>query len=153
MAAIDTVGILSAVESHAASSGHFERVNTHEPKNAPGNGLTAAVWVQRLAPIARRSGLAATSALLLVNLRVYSNMLQEPQDAIDPNVVAAVDALMSAYSGDFTLGGLVAEVDVLGQFGTTLAAEAGYLSQDNKLFRVMTLTVPLVLNNVWEQVP
>lgn len=151
--AIDTLAIVDAVVSHAAATGRFEKVNGHEPKNAPGNGLTAAVWVQRLAPLALQSGLAATSALLLVNLRIYQNMLAEPQDAIDPNVVAAVDALVTAYSGDFTLDGLVADVDLLGRHGTALAAEAGYLSQDNKMFRVMTLTVPLVLNNVWEQVP
>lgn len=150
---LDSKAIINAVVSHAAASGHFEKVNGHEPKNAPGKGLTAAVWVQRLTSIARRSGLAATSALLIVNLRVYSNMVAEPQDAIDPNVVAAVDALMTAYGGDFTLGGLVAEVDLLGQYGTALAAEAGYLSQDNKMFRVMTLTIPLVLNDVWSQSP
>lgn len=150
---IDTLAIVEAVESHAAASGRFERVNRHEPKNAPGHGLTAAVWVQRLAPLALRSGLAATSALLLVNVRAYSNMVAEPQDAIDPNLTAAVDALMAAYSSDFTLDGLVAEVDLLGQHGTTLAAEAGYLEQDKKLFRVMTLTVPLVINDVWSQSP
>lgn len=149
---LDTKAILAAVQSHVAASGHFERVNGHEPKNAPGNGLTAAVWVQRVAPVALASGLSATSALLLVNVRLYSNMLQEPQDAIDPNLVGAADALMAAYSSDFTLGGLVRNVDLLGQFGTSLSGEAGYLEQDRKLFRVMTLTVPLVINDAWEQV-
>lgn len=149
MPGVETLAIVEAVVSHAAASGRFERVNQHEPKNAPGHGLTAAVWVQRLGPLALRSGLAATSALLLVNVRVYTNMIAEPQDAIDPNLTAAVDALMAAYSADFTLDGLVAEVDLLGQYGTPLAAEAGYL----ELFRVMTLTVPLVINDVWEQAP
>ena len=149
---IDTKAIMQAAESHAAKSGHFERINGHEPKNAPGKGLSAAVWVQRLAPVALQSGLAATSALLLLNVRVYSSMLSDPQDAIDPRVVAAVDELMNAYSGHFTLGGLVADVDLLGRHGTSLTAEAGYLTQDNKVYRVMTITVPLILNNVWEQV-
>lgn len=149
---VDTAALVSGVVSHAAASGHFEKVNGHEPKNAPGKGVTAAVWVQRLTPIALQSGLATTSALLVINLRIYTNMIQEPQDAIDPRVVAAADALMTAYSGNFTLGGLVADVDLLGRHGTALAAEAGYLNQDNKIFRVMTLTIPLVLNNVWEQV-
>jgi len=148
---IDTKGIVEAVASHAAASGYFERVNSHEPKNAPGNGLTTAVWMQRLAPLAPASGLAATAALLVVNVRVYSNMLTEPQDAIDPNLVAAVDALVNAYTGDFTLGGRIRNVDLLGQFGTSLSAEAGYLEQDRKMFRVMTLTVPLVINDAWTQ--
>lgn len=148
---IDTTGIMDALASRAAASGHFERVNGHEPKNAPGNGLTAAVWAQRLGPIAARSGLAASSALLVVNVRGYSNMIAEPQDAIDPNLVKAVDALMTSYSGDFDLGGLVAEIDLLGQYGTALSAEAGYLEQDRKMYRVMTITVPLVINDTWGQ--
>jgi len=150
---IDTQGIIDAVVSHAAASGRLERVNGHEPKNAPGNGVTAAVWVQRLAPVALASGLAATSALLVANVRLYAPLLQEPLDAIDPNLVGAVDALMAAYSGDFTLGGLVRNIDLLGSHGTPLSAEAGYLEQDRKMFRVMTLAVPLVINDAWTQEP
>lgn len=145
--------IIEAVESHAAASGWFERVNGHEPKNAPGSGVTAAVWMQRLAPAALASGLAATSALLTVSVRLYTPLMQEPQDAIDPNMTAAAAALMGAYTGDFTLGGLIRNVDLLGQFGEGLSAQAGYLEQDKRMFRVMTITVPLVLNDVWEQAP
>lgn len=149
--ALDTLPILQAAESHVAASGFFERVNRHEPKNAPGNGLTAAIWVQDVKPAAMASGLAVTAAVLVVNVRLYTNMLAEPQDLIDPNLVEATDALMNAYNGDFTLGGLVRNVDLLGQFGDGLSARAGYLEQDRKMFRVMTLNLPLVLNDVWEQ--
>lgn len=151
--ALNTLAVLEALESHAAAAGHFERVNRHEPKNAPGRGLTAAIWVQQIQPAARASGLAATAAVVVVNLRIYSNMLQEPQDAIDPNMVAAVDALMNAYNGDFTLDGLIRNVDILGEFGEGLSAQAGYLEQDRKMFRVMTLNLPLIINDVWSQVP
>lgn len=149
--ALDSLPILQAVESHVAASGHFERVNRHEPKNAPGNGLTAAIWVQDLRPAARASGLAKTSAVLIVNVRLYTNMLAEPQDLIDPNLVKATDALMNAYNGDFTLGDLVRNVDLLSQFGEGLSARAGYLEQDRKMFRVMTINLPLVVNDVWTQ--
>lgn len=144
--------LVEAVADPARKLGVFERVNQHEPKNAPGPGLTAAVWVQRITPVARQSGLAATSARVEMNVRIQTNMLQEPQDAIDPRVLDATDALMTAYSGDFDLGGTVANVDLLGQHGTALQGEAGYLNQDNRLYRVMTITVPLILNDVWNQV-
>ena len=149
--ALDTLAILQAAESHVAATGHFERVNRHEPKNAPGNGLTAAIWVQDLRPAAQASGLAAIAAILIVNVRLYSNMLADPQDLIDPKLVAATDALMSAYASDFTLGDRVRNVDLLGQFGEGLSAKAGYLEQDRKMFRVMTINLPLVINDVWTQ--
>ena len=149
--ALDSLPILQAAESHAAASGYFERVNRHEPKNAPGNGLTAAIWVQGIRPAAQASGLAKTSAVLVVNVRLYTNMLADPQDLIDPNLVAATDGLMNAYNGDFTLDGLVRNVDLLAQFGEGLSARAGYLEQDRKMFRVMTINLPLDINDVWTQ--
>jgi hypothetical protein len=151
--ALNAEAIIQAVVSHALASGRFERVNGHEPKNAPGaGGVTAAVWIESIGPARANSGLQITTALLVLNVRLYASMLTEPQDAIDPRIVAAVDALMTAYSGDFTLGGLVRSVDLLGLAGTPMGARAGYLNQDNKLYRVMTITLPVLKNDVWEQV-
>jgi len=151
--AFSTRDIIDTVRSHAMASGHFERTAGHEPKSKPGAGLTCAVWVQRgPAPAVRSSGLAATSARLVLSVRIYKNMISDPQDEIDPEIVALVDVLMGAYNGDFTLGGLVSEVDILGMHGIPLDAVAGYLQQDGAIFRVMTITLPVIIENAWEQV-
>lgn len=151
--AIDTTAILDAVVDHALRSGHFERVNKHEPAHSPGNGLTAAVWVDRVQPVAAASGLRATSARVALNLRIYAGALQEPRDAIDPAVMAAVDALMTAYSGDFDLDGLIRNVDLLGAHGQPLGAQAGYLDIQGVQYRVMTITIPCIVNDAWIQSP
>lgn len=151
MTDVDITGILDRIVSHAMASGQFERVNQHEPKSAPGNGLHCAVWAQRIGPDRRGSGLASTSAHLIFNIRIYMSMVSEPQDAIDPAVMAAVDALMAAYAGDFTLGGLVRNVDIRGIDGIPMTAEAGYLNQDNKIYRVMTITLPVLVNDAWAE--
>lgn len=150
--ALDSRDLLDALVSHAASLGYFDRVSTHEPKNAPGNGLTAAIWVQQIRPTTR-SGLAATSAVVVVNVRIMSNMMAEPQDEIDPNIMDATDALLNAYSGDFQLDDMIRNVDLLGSEGVPLSAQAGYLSINNSMYRVMTITVPMIKNDVWTQVP
>lgn len=149
--ALATRDIIDAACSHALSLGEFDQVNGHEPKRAPGNGLSASVWAQSLRPIQARSGLASTSALLVLNIRAMTSMLAEPQDGIDPALVGAVDALLRAYSGDFELGGLVANVDLLGAYGPGLSADAGYLNQDQQLYRVVVITLPLVVNDLWSQ--
>ncbi len=146
---MNVTALYDAVVSHALTLGQFEQVNTHEPKNAPGNGLDCAVWVQEIGPTS--SGLAATSARVEFSVRIYSNMIQEPQDLIDPNIFKAVDALLTAYSGDFTLGGTVRAVDLSGMGGNPLKAVAGYLGVDNKLFRIMTVTLPVLINDAWTQ--
>lgn len=150
---LDAQGILSAVVSHAMALGLFEQVNGSEPASAPGNGLTAAVWVDSIGPAAGQSGLASTTVRLVLNVRIYAPMVQQPPDAIDPNMLAAVDALMAAYSGDFTLGGAVRDVDLMGVSGTPLGARAGYLEQDGGLYRVYTITLPITVNDLWVQSP
>lgn len=143
--------ILNAMVSHAESLGVFDVVNSHEPKNAPGNGTACAIWVQSLMPYAIRSGLDATTVRAVFTVRIYMNMIQEPQDEIDINILDATDKLMEAYTGDFTLGGAVRNIDLLGAGGPGLSANAGYIEIDKRIYRAMTITVPVVVNDVWDQ--
>jgi hypothetical protein len=148
---LDIDSILNGVVSHAMASGWFERVNQHEPKNAPGLGMTAAVWAQSIDPLPRRSGLNSTTARIELTERIYSNMLADPIDMIDPNVIKATDVLMAAYSGDFTLGDVVQEVDLLGEVGVPLRAQAGYITINQTMYRCMDITLPLIVNDLWSQ--
>lgn len=142
----------SALASHAKTLGVFDRVNKHEPKNAPGNGLSCSIWFDSIGPAQGRSGLNATTGRVVWNVRVYSNAFSEPLDEIDPGVVHAVDLLMAAYSGDFELGGVVCNIDLLGAYGVPLGARAGYVTIDKTVFRAVTLVVPLIANDIWAQV-
>jgi len=149
---LNATGLLNAVQDHALASGWFDRVNGHDPKSPPDTtGLTAAVWVQRISPAVGGSGLAATSIRLELMLRMYAGIDQEPADALDPNMLAALDDLMARYSGNFELDGEVREVDLLGQFGDPLQARAGYLIQSGTEFRVMDITLPLIVDDLWTQ--
>lgn len=148
---IDIRAFTDALVSHAATTGWFQQINEHEPKSYPNGDLTAAVWVQALRPDPQRSGLDATSAWLTFTLRIYASMLQEPQDQIDPQMIGAVDDLLTLFSGDFTLDGMIREVDLLGQSGTGLSVQSGYLDVDRRKYRIVDITIPLGLNDVWDQ--
>lgn len=149
-AAIDD--IVSRIQDHAAQLGYFDRVNGHEPKNAPGSRITCAHWVDSIAPVPARSGLAATSGRLLYNVRSYQNFRSEPADAIDPAMLKATNALIGAYSGDFQLGDDEREIDLEGMYGIPLQGQAGYVDMDRVMHRVMTITLPIIINDLWEQV-
>lgn len=149
--------ILSRSQDHALTLGYFETVNGHEPKRAPQTGgLTAAVWMDRLTPIPS-SGLASTSVRVTIQGRIFTSMLSEPQDAIDPAMSRALFAWLAAVYGDLQLRGpaggapLARNVDVRGQHGVPLDAVAGYIEQDKKLFRVYTITIPYLVNDVFEE--
>lgn len=150
--AINSQSLIDRLASHAQTTGHFDRVNQHEPKNAPGRGLTCAIWIDRIQPARGMSALDKTTARVTFNVRVYTSMLQNPQDAIDPQVMAAVDVLFEAYSGDFSLGGEAAWIDLMGATqGHPLEAQSGYINIDNRVMRVMTITVPVIVNDAWTQ--
>ncbi|MGW5467685.1 hypothetical protein [Streptomyces chartreusis] len=149
--ALGIADLLSRVASHAQATGLFDTVTTHEPKSAP-SGPAAVVWVRSIEPYRGRSGLSKVSVLLTLNVRLYANMLQEPQDDIDRDLVMALDALLAAYSGEFELGDPNRTIDLLGAAGRPLAAEAGYLQHDNIQFRTFVVTLPILINDVWDEV-
>jgi hypothetical protein len=78
-------------------------------------------------------------------------MIRFPQDDIDPDMVRIVNDLFVAYHGDFTLGGLVTEIDILGSYGDGLYVRAGYIKQDTKLMRAMSLYLPVIVASAFTQ--
>jgi hypothetical protein len=150
--AINSQDLVDRVASHAKASGLFDRVNKHEPKNKPGRGLTCAIWVDRIEAARGRAGLSSTTARVVLNCRIYTNMLQNPQDAIDPNVMRATDVMFEAFSGDFSLGSEDRWIDLLGATqGHPLFSQSGYINIDTMTYRVMTITVPIIVEDAWTQ--
>jgi hypothetical protein len=144
--------IFDKVVSYAMTTGRFDRVNQHEPTNAPGGGVTCSIWVDVIRPV-MESGLASTSGILQLNARVYQNFKSMPHDLIDPKITAAVCDIIGALSADFDFGGAanVRNIDLLGQHGVPLAARAGYIELDRQMNRVMTITIPIIINDMWTQ--
>ena len=149
--ALNTRSLRDRIVSHAMTLGIFERVNQHEPKNAPGLGRTCSITFKTLSPARGHSWLASTTALVVFMVRIQTPMLTDPQDDIDGILMEGADALMGAYTADFDLEGTIRSVDVLGQSGTSLSARAGYVNQDGKLFRTIDIDLQLIVNDVWDQ--
>lgn len=143
--------MMARVTSHAQRLGVFETVHTHEPKSAPGNGIHLAVWVQSISPCS--SGLSSTSGRVELNARIYTSFIQKPEDAIDPDILSACAVLLNEWTGDFNFGTTLRMMDLLGAEGAPLSAKAGYIDIDRKIFRVMTIVVPLIYNDMFAQVP
>lgn len=153
VAGLNVIAIRDTLISHAVSLGLFKSVSKFEPKAAPPDGLYGALWVQAITPARNRSGLRATTLRIEYSFRIGTNMIAEPQDDIDPAVMVAAAALMNVYSGDFELGQYVEEIDLLGAYGDPLQARAGYLNQDSHLYRVMVITIPVIVSDVFTQIP
>lgn len=139
--------LISAVTSHAQALGVFDTVNGAQPTSVPNTGVTCAVWAQEIAPDPEASGLAATAVDVELNVRLYMALNSQEPDVIDPAMMNATSKLLAAYNGNFTLDGLVRNIDVL-----QAKAVAGYIDQSGQILRVITISLPIVINDLWEQV-
>lgn len=148
---IDVTAVTNALLDYSMRLGLFETTTLHEPKAAPGNGMTTALWCQEIATIPDLSGLDNTAIRLAFDQRIYIPMKQEPQDAIDPDIIDATQQVFNAYSTGFTLEGLAFSVDLLGAYGDGLIAKAGYINQDSTIYRAMVLNLPLIFADAFDQ--
>lgn len=153
---LDSKAILAALRSEAKRLGRFDKVRGHEAKNPPGIKLSLDQWVRRCRPIPLRSGLASTSAIFVVDLRIYDSMLSKPEDELDPEICTAADLIVGGLNGNFTLGGLISSVDVFNAHGGGfLGWENGYLRmgspQNMREYRTAAITVPMIVNDAWPQ--
>jgi len=149
---MDVNAIIDKVASHAMELGVFVNVVKHEPKSAPTNDLSYAVYLNSIQPIALASGLAVTSARVELTGRIYRGFLTQPEDLVDPDLADATSQLVGAYTGNFQLDGLARNIDLLGAHGPGLGAQAGYLTIEKRIYRVMDIRIPVIVNDVWDQV-
>jgi hypothetical protein len=148
---IDVSALMNAIASKAQQIGAFERVQLHEPKTSVPSGLSAALWFQSAISIPQLSSLAKTSVRVEIVFRLFQNMLMEPADMIDPEMTRVINLMFNALNGEFTLGGLITQVDVLGTYGAPLRSEAGYINQSGHLMRAISIYIPCVIANAFNQ--
>lgn len=150
---LSTQAYMDALISHASSTGYFSAVNGVDIGSTPDNsGLTGVLYVQGVRPIPAGSGLNTTSVVVTFTLRLIRAMNSDPYGSIDADMVEAMDALINAYSGDFTLGGVISYIDLLGEHGTQLESDSGFLKlNEDQTFRIIDITIPCVVHDVWTQ--
>lgn len=155
MADLDITPYTEALKTHAAETGRFEYVMGNGVMAPHDSGVAFWILFKRLFPWSGRSGLAATTAVLVYEIVCTLNdTTAEPADDTDPKVVAAAAALLSRYVGAFTLGGLVSNVDVRGAAGVPINMVSGWMKlggSDGARYRATIITLPLVINNLWPE--
>lgn len=150
MTGLGAQGVLTAVVSAAQTLGVFSEVRDYEPRQAmPKDGVSLALWLGPVDPI--KGGLSSTSARVVIEGRLYRSVLEKPYS--DVTILNALDTFIGTLSADFTLGGRLRGIDLLGMYGTTLSGIAGYIEQDSKVYRIIDIQVPLMINDVWTQAP
>jgi len=137
--------LFSSIRSIAKELGLFNAVIGHDPENAPPSGVNVSIMLGPVKPVTS-SGLASVSGQVTLMVHVWNFAQRRPLDDVDPEVLWATCALMGAFAGGFTLGGTVREVDLF-----AMSAAPGYVHFQEKEFRTMAITVPVIINDMWSE--
>lgn len=143
--------IIAEIQAYALQLGIFDDVNAHGPLNPPGPGTTGALWVGRIRPVRKASGLNGVAVLFVMVMRIYVTASAEPLDSLDVVLANATNSTMKALAGGFTLQGLVRNIDLFGDNGVPFDAPFGYADLQGQNYRCSTITIPCVVNDVWEE--
>jgi hypothetical protein len=144
--------IQQAIITHAKTSGAIQHAQAHPPRKAPAGGVTACVWLGPVTPLRQFSGLSSTAVAAVFQGMLITSDLQKPYEGIDEKLWRALDAFFGRLHGDLSLGGLVNHIDVFGAQGAgALSATGDWMSIDTGDYRIMHMTIPLIIDNFWEQ--
>lgn len=136
---------LRAIESHLLRNGYFgSGVQIGEPKAPPSAPLSAVVFMAEVAVV--QLTLVSTIERHSVVVRIYKNMLAEPQENIELEMALVVSKVMSDLAGEYDLGATVRNVDIGGQHGAALSARWGYASVSGVMYRVVDIFVGLIVD-------
>jgi len=140
------LALFQAIQSMAQQTGLFQgEVIIHDPWNAPGSRINCSISLGAVRPVPS-SGLASVSGQITLIVRVWSSLLQIPQDNVDPEVLAAACTLMGQFAGGFTLGGTVRDIDLFG-----MSAVPSYVEIEGKEYRSVEITLPIVINDMFAE--
>lgn len=154
MSGLDAASVLAALKTVFEATGCFDGVAMSQGVVGPSTGMSAQIWaVPPFKLVKERSGLADVSVLLTFNARMLTPIGTPPADDLDLTLLAAWSAVMNSLVGGFTLNGEVEQLDLLGSYSSGLESPPGYVEIAGTMYRCITMTLPLVLDSVWTEVP
>lgn len=151
MTGLSLAELVEALAQHAHDTHLFDRVAPFETADPTGQRLTFDVWLGRIGPARGRSGLDSTSLRVEMVGRVTVGMARKQPETIDTDLAQAVAALMAAYTGDLDLGVPGCELDALGAYGDPLGGQGGYWAHNGQGYRTFDLTIPIVVDDAFDQ--
>jgi len=141
--AFDITTTINLVVSFLQKRGEYSLVQIGEPKSPPRGDLAAAVFVSDASVVGVT--LQTTIEIHELTIRLYRNMMEEPEEDNELRISQAVTGIVSDLLGDYDLGASVRNIAV-GEYGRTVSATYGYLDVGGTMYRMVDISVPLVVD-------
>lgn len=155
MAAIALKSTMQALQSKLRAMGNvYEAViaEPSQPFTAPAQTkrVAAAVWFVSWLPTLT---LATSVEGFILNVRLHVDAFAKPQEEHELALTDTFSEFTTDIQQDYTLGGVVREIDIAGQFTDGMSAEAGRITLSDKMYRIIDITVPVIVNDVATHAP
>ncbi len=137
---------LVTVEGFLQASGYFQKTQVGEPKSPPREDLSVSVFMANVA-LDRLFLDGGTGESHVVTVRIYKNMLSEPQENIEYDLAQVISQVTSDFLGDADLGSTIMTIDAGGIYGTAIRVDWGYLDVGGIMYRIADITLPLIVND------
>ena len=137
---------LKIIESKIKASGQVRYSQVGEPKAPPGSLPAAAIYMDSVR-IYRTTVDGGTGEVHTVNVRIYADMLLEPQEWNEYGLAEVAENLVNALLIDADLSSKIMQIDAAGMAGQGVAMNWGYLDVGGKMHRIVDISLPLLVND------
>lgn len=141
------VNTLDRIVTYLQGDGGVRLAQTGEPKSPPvtSNSLFASVIMRSTSVVLVT--LNGTIESHTIQIRLYRDMLAEPQKSIEVDLATAAQRIQADLAGEYDLGGGIRNVDVGGEHGQALRTDWGYVTIDQRMYRIVDITVALIVDD------
>lgn len=148
----EAIAIQKALATHIKALGGIERIQEHDPTNAPGKGITACL-VAATGDTGPPTGLDRSALRLVWTVR-FLMPPGAPLGGVDPKLMGKAGGLVGRLAADLTLGGLVRAITLRGEGGSPRVEwRFGWVEIGGTLYRLLDVNVPLIINDLFPEAP
>ena len=148
---LEIINIQNQVLTHCQQIGVFDNVLTEEPDSLQAGTTTASIVLDSIKPDPKTSGLAQTNAIIVFKIGIWQNSTVHPHFGVPQETMLAAETLIESLHTSLTLNNDVMTVDLFGWSSTGLDVQTGYAPFDEGIYRIVEITVPIIVNDVWTQ--
>jgi|TARA_R110002020_G_scaffold54717_3_gene152403 hypothetical protein len=141
--AFDITKTINAIASFLEARGEFSLVQIGEPKSPPQGEMSAAIFASDASVVGVT--LQTTVEVHEVTIRIYRNMMDEPEEDNEIRTSQAVTGITSDLLSDYDLSSSVRNISI-GEYGRTLSANWGYMDVGGTMYRSVDISVPFIVD-------
>jgi hypothetical protein len=139
----DTLGI---IRDELSKINYFSTVEIGEPKSPPADQYASAyIWMDSVTTV--QASLNGSIEVYLTTVRLMTGLFEEPIELIETQTAEAYSKASEALFANFSLDNKIRNIDAAGQYGASYGGTWGHLDLGGNLYRIVDITLPLIVDD------